>query len=148
MLRGLLAVLAGFLLVTNLPTYGGIGINILFFAADRGIPLQGQSLYKIVGIYSVAMTILLLALAFLLLTEFTSWKFRYTRGLVLIVAPSLLALSLIHLAAFLNIVRIPDLELKELFIDSSVYHAALTLISLVLFALIHWMRNVGQIEKI
>lgn len=76
MVRGLLAVLAGFLLATSLSTYCGIGINILFFAVDRGIPQQGNSLSNIVGIYSMAMTILLLGLSLLLLTEFTRWKFQ------------------------------------------------------------------------
>lgn len=67
---------------------------------------------------------------------------------MLIVVPSLLALSFIHFAAFLNVVRIPDLELKELFIDSSIYYATFTVVTVVLFVVIHWMKSPEELKKI
>lgn len=148
MLRGILAVLLGFVLVTNLPTYGGIGINLLFFAADRGIPQQGSSLYNLVGIYAMLMTALLFALGYLLLTEFTNWKSRFARELVLIVLPSLALLSLVHVAVFLGALRIGDPELKTLFVDSSIYYAASTLIAVILFAVIHWTDRSTDISTV
>jgi hypothetical protein len=144
LLPGLLAIVAGFLLVTSLPAYGGIGINLLFFAANRGVPQEGRFLYNVVGFYALAMAILLIALGFLLLTEFTSWRFRYKPGLTLMVAPLLFVLTLIHLAAFWGLVQIRNVELKELFVDSSVHYAALALISLGLYFAVHWRVNREQ----
>jgi len=93
--RGTLGLLTGLLLVINLPTYGGIGINLLFFAADRGVPPE-STLYRIVGMYSLTMTVLLVFLALLLISDFTSWKPKHIRSFKVVTGSLMAIFSLIH----------------------------------------------------
>jgi hypothetical protein len=144
MLRGLIAIAVGLLLVEALTAYGGIGVNLLFFFDSLGMPQQESLWYNIVGIYSITMTILLACLAFLLLTEFTEWKLKFSRELLLVVAPSLCVLALMHVSAYMNIVKIQGPEIIEQFINGFIYYALSTLGAILLLSVIRW---IGRQQK-
>lgn len=139
MLRGMLGVLSGFILANSLPTYGGVGVNLLLFAVDRHTPEQNVFLYSVFGVFALVMTVLLSCLAFLLLAEFIQKKFHFTQILHVVIVPSVLTFSLLHIAVSLGLVKIQDIEFRDLLIDSSLPYPVLTLASLALFVLVHRM---------
>jgi len=138
LMRGLMAIISGLLIVTCLVAYGGIGINIIFFAADRGISLGNMS-YRVLGIYSLAMTLVLTSLAFLLIAEFNKWKLRQSRSLFYVVVTSIFLLISAHFLAYLNMTRVADVEIREWFIDGAIYYPLAVFAALMLFTVVRWL---------
>jgi hypothetical protein len=139
MLRGLLAIALGFFLVEALTAYGGIGVNLLFFFDGLGMSQQEKLWYNIVGIYSIAMTILLACLAFLLLIEFTEWKFKFSKELLLVVVPSLCVLAFMHISAYVGLGKIQRPQTIEEFINDSIYYVLSSLGAVLLFCVVRWI---------
>ena len=140
MLRGLIAIIAGLMLVDAATTYGGIGINLLFFAEDKGLTQQELLSYRVVGFYSIAMTVLLALSAFLLLMEFKDWQFRFAKTMRLVVMSLLCLLVVTHILATMGVVRISDSEFKGIFIVGTIYYALSTLGIVILFGIVHWLK--------
>ena len=139
-LRGLIAISAGLMLADTATTYGGIGVNLLFFAEGMGIPQQRLHWYHVVGFYSIVMTVLLALLALFFCMEFTDWKFRFAEATRLVVISLLCVFAIAHLFAIVNVVKIADPELKCLFVDTTIYYALSTLGIAILFSIVHLLR--------
>lgn len=138
MLRGVLGVLSGILLANSTTAYGGAGIGLLMLAADQHAPVDLAILSAALGAFAVVMDILMLGLAFLLFVEFIQKKLHFTKILRVVIVPSLIVLSLIHIAAYLGLERIPNAELGK-FIDAFVSYAVQALAASILFVLVHQM---------
>lgn len=140
MLRGLIAIIAGLMLVDAATTYGGIGVNLLFFADDKGLTPQEVFSYQIVAFYSIAMMILLTLSAFILFTDFIDLQFQFAKAMRRAVMSLLCLLAVIHVLAMMNVVRVADSELKGTFVDGTIYYALSTLGIVILLSIVHWLK--------
>ena len=133
MLRPTLGILIGFLVVTLVPSYGGIGVNLLLAVVRGEVPRQSVYVYLAIAGYAVVVTSLLVALGLLTLAEFANWKLRERGQLIQTVWWLLFLLALVHLFAISTKGTLGDSEAKNLFIDGSLFEAVLTMTAVGLF---------------
>ena len=140
MLRGALGISLGLCLVAALTTYGGVGVNLLMMVARAEVPTGSAYAYLITAWFCVAMVLVLIAMAILTLSEFSSWKLRQYKFLAYGVCFLLLILALVHFVVFSGFGHLEDSELNNLFIDGSIFYAWLTLLMIGLFLITRRLR--------
>lgn len=139
LLRGMLGILSGVLLVNSFATYGGMGISLWLIAADQQAP-QDLALKNIfIGTFGVVIAVLMLGSAILLFAEFLQKKIRFTKKIGNGIVTSVIALSLIHIVAYLGLGQIQDVYVGK-FIDGFVFGAAQALIASILFLIVKQLR--------
>ena len=141
MFRNALGVLIGISIVMITTAYGGVGINLLLAVHRDEVPHGSAFLYVIMVWYFLGVAFLLLMAAAFTLAEFTSWKIKNQSGLIYATFILLLALVIVHLAAFLGITSISDQEVKNLFIDGGAPYAVLSIVVVGLFFV---LRRIGR----
>lgn len=147
MFRGVLGTLLGLAIVSALPSYGGIGVNLLLVASREEVPPASHLLYLTIAAYSLIVVAVLLILAILTFAEFTAWRIKDSELLVYGTVILLAILAILHLAAFFGIASVRDPEAKNLFIDGSVAYAILLLVAVGLFLGLRRSHSVAPIES-
>jgi hypothetical protein len=139
--RNVLGILIGISLVTIVVAYGGVGINLLLAVHRNEVPPESAFLYAIAVWYFLGVAFLLLMAAVFTLAEFSNWKIKNQGGLIYATFVLLLALAIVHLAAFFGITIVSDQEVKNLFIDGAAPYAMLSVVVVGLFFV---LRRIGR----
>jgi len=138
--RAFAAIMAALLMIDAVTTYGGIGVNLLFLIRVDGLTTQEVLSHQIIGVYSAATTILLIFSAILLFVDINDRLYRFATTMRPLVLTFLCALASLHVLAMMNVVSIPDLELKGMFIDGTIWYALITMGIVGLLCMVHWLR--------
>ena len=141
MFRNALGVLIGIAIVTITTAYGGVGINLLLAVHRDEMPHNSAFLYAITAWYFLGVAFLLLVAAVFTVAEFSNWKIKNQSGLIYATFVLLLALVIVHLAAFFGITSISDQEVKKFFIDGGAPYAVLSIVVVGLFFV---LRRIGR----
>jgi len=133
--------LIGIAIVTITTAYGGVGINLLLAVHRDEMPHNSAFLYAITAWYFLGVAFLLLVAAVFTVAEFSNWKIKNQSGLIYATFVLLLALVIVHLAAFFGITSISDQEVKKFFIDGGAPYAVLSIVVVGLFFV---LRRIGR----